>query len=97
MTLIDDWREALNDLRRVEPLHGRDAFFFVDFRTDFDRLFLVFLVVPRGFRCISRLFHAPHCAIRSHLKYMCEMMVCGTRMLEIHHFYFFYKSVVDMF
>ena len=42
MTLIDDWREALDDLRWVEPLHGRDAFFFVDFRTDFDRLFLVF-------------------------------------------------------
>mgnify|MGYP000191563713 CR=1 FL=1 len=28
---------------------------------------------------------------------VCEMMVCGTRMLEIHHFYFFNKSVVDMF
>ena len=28
---------------------------------------------------------------------VCEMMACGTRMLEIHHFYFFNKSVVDMF
>ena len=35
--------------------------------------------------------------IGTRMQNVCEMMACGTRMLEIHHFYFFNKSVVDMF